>query len=76
MSPALNEKMGYLQDFLKRTAIIRRDVTPVKQSFEVHICIVEANKGISGTSRLTRELYSKQGRRKGEAYLCTTHSVV
>lgn len=49
---------GLSARFLKSATIIRRDVTPVKQSFEVPICIVEANKGIFATSRLTRELYS------------------
>lgn len=68
---------GLSARFLKSATIIRRDVTPVKQSFEVPICIVEANKGIFATSSLTRELYSKQGKktrgRRGEAH-CTTQS--
>lgn len=33
MSPALNEDDGLSARFLKRTAIIRRDVTPVKQPY-------------------------------------------
>lgn len=46
MSPALNKDDGLSARFLKRTTIFRRDVTPVRQPFEVPICIVEANKGI------------------------------
>lgn len=56
---------GLSARFLKSATIIRRDVTPVKESFEVPICIVEANKGIFATSSLTRELYAKQGRKPG-----------
>lgn len=39
MSPALNEDDGLSARFLKRTAIIRRDVTPVKQPYPLLKCL-------------------------------------
>lgn len=70
MSPALNEDDGFSEGFLKRTAILRRDVTPVKQRyppFEVPVCIVQGNKGILPPLEL-REHISQNGeitKRKG-----------
>lgn len=63
MSPALNEDDGLSGGFLKRTAILRRDATPVKQRyppFEVPVCIVRANKGILPPLEL-REHISQNG---------------
>lgn len=59
MSPALNEDDGLSARFLKRTAIIRRDVTPVKQPyspFEVPVCIVKVNKGILPPLKLQKNI--------------------
>lgn len=63
LSPSLNEDDGLSGGFLKRTAILRRDVTPVKQHdppFEVPVCIVQANKGILPPLEL-REHISQNG---------------
>lgn len=38
-SPALNEDDGLSARFLKRRAIIRRDVTPVKQPYSLLKCL-------------------------------------
>lgn len=39
MSPALNEDGGLSARFLKRTTIIRRDMTPVKQPYPLLKCL-------------------------------------
>lgn len=67
MSPALNEDDGLSTRFLKRTAIIRRDVTPVKQPYPLLKCLfvllkptkaflppLYLQKNISQTGEITR----------------------
>lgn len=55
MSPALNEDDALSARFLKRTAIIRREVTPVKKPYPLLKCLFVLLKPTKEFFYLTRE---------------------